>query len=184
MWRACNRKRGIELNNFEFLECIANGFSPITGEKFAEGDILLNPEVALRLFKLVRELKKEDETVKTNLKNTFKYTSDINANILIRDKIKSADFASNIYKAIKSAKNVEVLKTQDIHKKMNKFLVEQGILEPISQYRFAVSDIGRDKGFYNEVEPEKSEAARTLVFYSAEAEQFILANLEKIINEY
>lgn len=172
------------MDNFEFLESIANGFSPITGERFAEGDILLDPEVALRLFKLVRELKIEDEILKVNLKNTFKYTPDINASVIIKDRIKTSEFAANIKNAIKLVKNVEVLNTRTIHIKINKFLSERGILEPVSQNRFLVSELGMDRGFYTETEPEKSEIDRTKVFLSTEAQQYILSNLEEILNNY
>ena len=172
------------MDNFEFLESIANGYSPITGEKFADGDILLNPEVALRLFKLVRELKTEEEILKVNLKNTFVYTPDINEGIIIKDRIKSSEFAANIKNAIKLVKNVEVLNTRAIHIKINKFLSKQGILEPVSLNRFLVSDMGEEKGFYTEIEPEKSEIDRTKVFLTIDAQQYILSNLEEILNNY
>ena len=172
------------MDNFEFLECIANGYSPITGEKFEDGDVLLNPEVALRLFKLVRELKTEDEMLKVNLKNTFIYTSDINESVIIKDRIKSSEFAANIKNAIKLVKNVEVLNTRTIHIKINKFLSEQGVLEPVSLNRYMVSDTGEEKGFYTEVEPEKSEIDRTKVFLTIGAQQYILSNLDEILNKY
>lgn len=67
------------MDNLDFLNAIANGFNPYTGEKFTEGDILLNPQVVARLYELCNELnadRTDEKVIRRNaIELCYPYTS-------------------------------------------------------------------------------------------------------------
>lgn len=175
------------LDNYEFLTQIARGFNPITGEVFPEDDVLRTPEVSSRLFKLACDLKEEEEELTAKIKMEFQYTPDINALIRVTESAKMKDLFSTIYKAIRQTTKIEAISGSEIKKKINAYLVEQGILENVetSSYRvkrYNVTEYGKELGFSVMLEPEKSEVDRMLVCCSGQAQELILSKLPEILN--
>lgn len=175
-----------KLNNFDFLICIAKGVNPITGEVFPESDILHNPEISARLFKLAYDLQNEEKEITEKIKKEFKYTEDINNYIVICDTAYIGNLASTISRAIEQKTQYKIFSNVAIQNKINTFLTRQGILEPITTSKngrkFTATEYGKENGFSVILEPERSENDRIKVVCSEQAQNYILSKLPEILN--
>ena len=174
------------LDNFDFLEQIAKGFNPVTGEAFPEYDILLKPEVSSRLLKLANDLRREDAEITAKIYNEFQYTDDINDLISVSELVNIGSFYSSISKAITRAKERKIISYTAIQNKVNAYLVDQGILEKVKTSKggtkFIATDYGKSCGFSVVLEQEKNEIDRSHVCCSEEAQNYILSIMPKILN--
>ena len=173
-------------NNFDFLISIAKGINPITGEVFPKDDILQSPEFSARLFKLAYELQNEEKELTEKIKKEFQYTEDINNYITIYDSAYIGNLASTISKAIEQKINFKLLSNVAIQNKINAYLTQQGILEPIKTSKngrkYTATEYGKENGFSIMLEPEKSENDRIKIVCSKQAQKYILSKLPEILN--
>lgn len=168
------------MNNIDFLHWIAKGVNPYTGELFSNDDLLRDRNVMVRLFELeteLREFKKKPDKLKVKKYNLS--SEIIEAIQIVEPETTIAPFAANIASATALGKNF-------VLKKIREFLVAYNYLEymPASDNKpeRRATELGERIGMFNKEITSQNGTTYSNVYYSVEAQKFLISKLAKILN--
>ena len=170
-----------------YIDKLANGVDPLTGNELPDSDIVNNVRISRCLFYVSGILEKViangGEIGKRG--KIVKRPFSIDPALLSRYEFDDYPvFISVIVKKINDLINndeIEKLKTSDV----NGFLIKAGLLRKEESFSgksyYRPTDAGRSVGISTEQKVNKSGTPYTAIMYNAAAQKFILDNIEAVI---
>ncbi len=155
------------MDNIEFLKAIAQGIDPYSGELFAKNDILRDEKVVARLFALALELE------------CSKYPMQYNPNDL--KKIQALDYEVPISRIDGYIADAIKSKHRIVREKLRLYLIKNGYLIQIGKKSYRATNLGVSIGMVNRAEENSNGFAYVNVYYSNEAQNFIISHLPEIL---
>lgn len=169
-----------------YIDSLANGINPLTGEPVNEGDIVNNVRISRCLFYvsgiLGKVLSGEKAIVPREKKSEFSISA---------EKLEGFEYSAEPICVSDIAKRISALSDNDNMKKLpitriTKWLLKNGFLEErentLGSIQKYVTPAGKEIGLYQE-EREGQYGSYVVTLYTTSAQHFVIDNLEAILAE-
>ena len=170
----------------DYIDGLANGMNPLTGEPVDESDIVNNVRISRCLFYVSGILEKVLNGEKNILPRVKKSTFSISAEKLENFEYSSEPIlVSDIVERIMSLSENENMRKLPTSK-ITKWLLKNGFLEErkndLGKLKKHVTSVGEEIGLYQE-EREGQYGRYAVTLYTTSAQHFLIDNLEAILAE-
>lgn len=150
------------MNNVDFLKSIVEGINPYTSEVYLSDDLLRRPDVVTRLELLINEIENFD-----------KWQTDL-IQVMIPE--------TTVTYLAKNIAEVVSMRQKDVLDKVRAYLVKNGYLKKsLRNKRYIATELGESIGITNRVDLA-SEERYFNVYYSENAQHFVISKLSEILN--